>query len=262
MADLTIAFFYADLGNAWWRTACTEMLRSAKRVMPDAHIAQLSPKGTSMHPWADELVEVNLAADAPKVADMLSKVKGYAVAQYAMRATGPVIFTDADVIWTARPPTGNNFAVAEDDTTDHLPLRQFYIQSAKTAAWVEVIGLLDALPPSTWKADAFELALNICFHGSDYQPRRLNPAATQKFVHHFPGVPETMIAFARSLDKGEPFKELDPTRPKLGVNEDLTSISFGDFNPNAKLTIPSQALQARLDMEAAGRAAVEGADVA
>lgn len=243
--SFTLAFFYADLGDPWWKTAVTEMLRSAKRVMPDAHIAQLSPAGTPMHPFADQMVVANLGENAPPVASMLSKVKGYLCAQYAMQAKQPVVFTDADVIWTDRPPINVFGSIGYDAGSKHLPYRQFFFQSHPD---LPVLGettleLLDELPPSTWAADVFELALNIEAANMDVKGYDAND--TQKFMLHFPGSEnrERMIAFARHLDRGEPFKELDPnhlpiahsiaaektqlTLPKEGVNEDLFKITFG-----------------------------------
>lgn len=244
----TLAFFYADLKDQWWKTAVTEMLRSAKRVMPDWRIVQLSPEGTPMHPKADAIVECKLSEDAPNASKMLSKIKAYMVAQYAAQADGPVVFTDADVIWTAQPFVHQCGAVAFDPLAAHLPYRQFYVQTGRemTWPWRGMADLLEELPQSTWRADAFELALNIQIERCDdrYTPHCMPPAETQSFVHHFPGQQhrDAMIAFARSLDGGQPFKELAPgyePPAKTGVNEDLQAIVFdtGLGGASPRLTI-------------------------
>jgi flavin reductase (DIM6/NTAB) family NADH-FMN oxidoreductase RutF len=232
----TLAFFYADLKDQWWKTAVTEMLRSAKRVMPDWRIVQLSPEGTPMHPKADAIVECNLSEDAPNAGKMLSKIKAYMVAQYAAQADGPVVFTDADVIWTNRPNIYQQGAVAFDAAAECLPYRQFYFQTmpGMTWFWNTIPSLLEELPQSTWKSDAFELALNMQIYTRCVDvdpPHTMAAAETQSFVHHFPGQQhrDAMIAFARSLDGGQPFKELAPGYEppvKTGVNEDLQAIVF------------------------------------
>lgn len=241
---ITLAFFYADLGDPWWKTAVTEMLRSARRVMPDAHVVQLSPKGTSLHPWAHQLIEANLGPDAPDLASILSKLKGYLMAEYSLATgDGPVIFCDADVIWTAKPPILPSGAVAWDETAEALEFRQFYIQTgAAKWPWHRYVKTLDALPLSTLPADAAELALNMGFLPGDVSS--LSSADTMKFMVHFPGPAnrDEMIAFARSLDGGEPFKEMDPSYtppapepPKEGINVDLMPIIF---DTGGKITLP------------------------
>lgn len=254
MPNLTLAFFYADLGDAWWKTACTEMLRSARRVMPDARVVQLSPKGTAMHPWAHELVEANLGESAGNLPSVLSKVKGYLMAEYAAATPGPIIFTDVDVIWKAMPTLHPGGACAWDETAEALEMRQFYVQTGQTDwPWGRFIKTLDALPVATLAADAAELALNIGFLPGD--AASLASADTLQFMAHFPGAEnrEQMIAFARSLDGGEPFKAMDPgyvpPRPE-GINEDLAGINF-----TSGLTIPSAA-----ELMRTHGVAVEGAD--
>lgn len=247
MADFCLAFFYADLGNAWWKTACTEMLRSARRVMPDARIVQLSPKGTAMHPWASELVEANLGDPAPDVAPILSKVKGYLMAEFAKASPQQVVFCDADVIWIAKPPLYQIGAIALDETAEELPYRQFYVQSGDpkdpiNLEWLtrRLTALLDALPPSTWARDACELALNHSIKTTHGEPVAMWAKDTQKYLVHFPGAPEEMIAFARSLDGGEEFKAMDPgyvPPRKEGLSQQMDQIIF--FDLKEPLTIPS-----------------------
>lgn len=264
MTNLTLCFFFADLGDPWWKTAVTEMLRSARRVMPDAKIVQLSPRGTAMHPWADELVEANLGDPAPDVASILSKVKAYLIAEYAAATPGPVIFCDADVIWKAAPPIYQPGAVAWDETAEALEMRQFYIQKGTTDwPWGRFKRVLDALPLSCLAKDAAELALNMNFLPGD--ALSLSAADTLEFMVHFPGARDEMIAFARSLDGGEPFKEMDPgyvpplPPRKEGLSQPLDLITF---NADAPLTIPSEMMM-KLQEQAAfalPSRAVEGAE--
>lgn len=247
MADLTLAYFYCDLNNAWWKTAVTEMLRSARRVMPDARIVQLSPKGTAMHPWAHELVEANLGDPAPDVAPIMSKVKAYLMAEFAKTSPNQVIFCDADVIWLAKPPMYQIGAIAWDETADELPYRQFYVQSGDpkypiNLEWLtrRIPAILDALPPSTWARDAAEIALNYSIKTSHGEPVTLAARETIKFMVHFPGAPEEMIAFARSLDGGEEFKAMDPgyvPPRKEGLSQPLDLIH--ELTPQYRLTIPA-----------------------
>lgn len=244
MPNLTLCYFFTP-GDPWWKTAVCEMLRSAKRVMPDAHVVQLSPKGTPMHPDAHELVEANLGTPAPQVADILSKVKAYLMAEYATaHPEQQIIFTDADVIWKAKPPLHPSGAVAWDETAEALEMRQFYVQTGTTEwPWGRFKRVLDALPLSCLARDAAELALNMNFLPGD--ALSLSAADTLEFMVHFPGAPEEMIAFARSLDGGEQFKAMDPgyvpppAPRKEGLSQDLTGITF---NADAPLTIPSAAL--------------------
>lgn len=245
MPNLTLAFFFADCGDPWWKTAVTEMLRSARRVMPDSKVVQLSPQGTAMHPWAHEMVEANLGPDAPGLPLILSKVKGYLMAQYAAGHPGEtIIFTDADVIWTGKPPVLPGGAVAWDETAEALDWRQFYVQTGATEwPWGRYIKTLDALPMATLAADAAELALNYSFLPGDVSA--LSSADTMKFMIHFPGPAnrDEMIAFARKLDGGEPFKEMDPgyTPPpkddgKVSFPEIIFNTDTGPQPP--KLTLP------------------------
>lgn len=241
MPNLTLAFFYADLGNGWWKTAVTEMLRSAKRVMPDAHIVQLTDETTPVHPWAHR--EHRLLAKCTP--DVLSKFKGYMMAKHAEEnPEQQIIFTDADVIWKAKPPLHPSGAVAWDETAEALEMRQFYVQTGTTEwPWGRYKRVLDALPLSCLARDAAELALNMNFLPGD--ALSLSAGDTLEFMVHFPGNPEEMIAFARSLDGGEQFKAMDPgyvpppAPRKEGLSQDLTGITF---NADAPLTIPSAAL--------------------
>lgn len=244
-----LCFFFADIGDPWWKTAVTEMLRSAKRVMPEARIVQLSPDGTAMHPWAHEIVYCKLGPDAKNVANLISKMKGYMVAQHVLHSDAPCVFTDADVIWTAAPKIHAGGSIGFDHTANALPYRQFYVQTAPGMAmpWAGVPNLMEELPQSTWPADAFELALNIVADRAGAEaPAGLSAAETQTFVHHFPGVQnrETMIGFARKLDGGQPFKEMSPTyeppKPEMGPLGPLTEVSLNEMilgNPQEKLTI-------------------------
>lgn len=239
-----LAFFFCDVGEQWWKTACIEMLRSAKRVMPDARIVQLSPKGTAMHPWAHELVTADLGPDAPPVADILSSLKMYLIAEHVSRTPHNVIICDVDVIWTAKPPMLHGGGCAWDETADALPWRQFYIQSGvdgkRTREWLlnNCKAFLEALPPVTFAKDAAELFLNFNIPKSFGGPAEIRSDESTKYLMHFPGRPEEMIAFARTLDGGEDFKLMDPSyvppppEPvKQGVNEDLMSINFAGPEP-------------------------------
>jgi len=257
-----LAFVFVDLGDPWWRTAVTEMLRSVGRVMPDARIVQLTDSESRAHPWVDEI----LRADVRCTPDILSKFKSYMIAQHTRASDRPAIFCDADVIWLAKPDILKWGGAAYDDRADALPWRQFYIQSGtEKPEWLtqNCEAFLDALPQSTWANDAAELYLNFNIPKSIGAPQELRPEDTIKYLAHFPGKAnrENMIAYARSIDGGQPFKSLDPgyedrvfesnlgkpmaipsalTMKRMeqeefsrqyraqqgGVNEDLTSITF------------------------------------
>jgi hypothetical protein len=258
----TIAFCYFDLGDAWWKTAVTEMIRSARRVMPGCKIVQLSDKSARQHPMTDEWRQGSMAATR----ETLSAVKAFMVTEYANENPGNVIFIDADVIWTAEPPLHTYGACGYDETANALPWRQFYIQSGvdkpgeHSREWLtnNVPAILDALPFCAAGNDAFELLLNLNIPKSHGAPAEIASADSTKFLVHFPGAEnrQKMIDFARSMDGGEDFKRMEPgyddrvfaealnkrltipTEPELlqerharppgdGVNEDLNSINIG-----------------------------------
>lgn len=241
----TIAFFYADLGDPWWKTAVIEMIRSARRVMPGCKIIQLTDKNTVVHPDIDYVRGSEVCTR-----ENLAEYKAYMVASFASQMKEPTVFCDADLIWIAKPPVVEGGWCAFDNTADALPWRQFLLQASPGHHDWLTSGLMQtasAMPPICYANDCFELALNFNIERLQEQPAAVAPEQSVKFAIHFPGQEnrDKMIAYARSIDGGEQFRAMEPgynpPEPKLtipsaaylasqgiktGVNEDLTSISF------------------------------------
>jgi hypothetical protein len=93
--DLDLVFMYVDLGDPWWKTGVTEMLRSARRQMPNAHIVQMSDATARKHPFADALFQTDMECTA----DNFLEFRAHALTSYMKRAERPVIYSGGDVIW-------------------------------------------------------------------------------------------------------------------------------------------------------------------
>lgn len=111
-----LVFMYVDLGDGWWKTAVTEMLRSARRQMPDAHIVQMSDAKGRMHPFADAL----FLTDAECTAENFLEFRAHALTEYMKRAERPVIYTGADVIWCGLGAAVGDFRVTPYGAAVHF----------------------------------------------------------------------------------------------------------------------------------------------
>jgi hypothetical protein len=146
--DIDLAFLWVDLNDPWWKTATTEMLRSARRQMPNANIVQMSDYGARLHPFADMLFTASMECPPETLGDFRTVI----MMEYLKQASRPVIYTGGDVIW--------------------CPLDK-------------AVG--------------------------EYRVTPYGAAV------HFRGDRDGMLRFARSLDGGEPFKELAPGLDEIEV---------------------------------------------
>lgn len=94
---LDLAFVLIDLGESWYKTAASEMIRSARRAYKDhdMRVVQLTDAKTAHHPDADGVF--SLGTDVAK--EQMCQAKGHLIAEYALKADRPVIFCDVDLIW-------------------------------------------------------------------------------------------------------------------------------------------------------------------
>lgn len=95
MYDVDFCFLFLDLGDSWWKTATTEMLRSARRMMPNANFVQMSDNVARKHPMANTLFASSM--ECPP--DALLDFRVATMMEYMKQATRPVIYSGADVIW-------------------------------------------------------------------------------------------------------------------------------------------------------------------
>lgn len=90
-----LAYVYIDLGDPWWRTAVTEMLRSAERVFQHARFVQLSDETTPIHPWAHKILRANAKCKLAEFPDM----KAFLLQEHLSKTDLPTVYSGADVIW-------------------------------------------------------------------------------------------------------------------------------------------------------------------
>lgn len=115
-ADFDLCFLWVNLGNPDWMTMTTEMLRSARRQMPQARIVQMSDHGAMLHPFAD----VMFTSSMPMPPETLGEFRAVILCEYMKQATRPVIYTGADVIWCAPERAVGEFRVTPYGAAVHF----------------------------------------------------------------------------------------------------------------------------------------------
>lgn len=90
-----LAFIYIDLGDPWWKTAVTEMLRSAERILPHARFVQLTDSESPAHPWAHKVTRATTRCAVRE----LEQYKSFLIEDHLSKTELPTIYCGADNIW-------------------------------------------------------------------------------------------------------------------------------------------------------------------
>ena len=98
MYDFAYVFLHSD--EPWDRTAVTEMLRSARRVFPDANFVQLSDSKTPIHPWAHNQLKANVEVTD----ENRGNLEVFLIAEHLRKSKRPVIYSDIHCLWCTEIP--------------------------------------------------------------------------------------------------------------------------------------------------------------
>lgn len=230
-----LAFVLVDLGNPWYKTAASEMIRSARRAYKDhdMRVVQITDSKTAHHPDADGVFGGNVECSAAQ----MCQFKGHFIAEYALQAENPVIFTDVDMIWNndgaielleAEP-----VVLAYRENMPSMPFNAGFIAThGQNDFWRHYREAMDNMPVEVrgWWGDQFGLLAPI-LKTERYKDwgwvlmdniapaiDKLPAAPLTTPAVHFKGKRKSMmVPYARMLDKGEGFEF---ARPSASQNYD------------------------------------------
>ncbi len=231
-----LAFTLLDLGVPWYKTAASEMIRSARRAYKDhdMRVVQLTDNRSARHPDADG----GFILDTDVKGNQLAQGKGHLMAEFALQADRPVVFCDVDLIW-------NNDGIVEDLVNiedvaclwrEDMPCMPFNTGLVLTPPqqdefWDVYRSACETLPPEmcAWWGDQVAMtAANLITrqHVTRMDMDVMAPAITElpdapldtPAVHFKGDTKNLMIPYARMLDGGNVY---DFARPNVTVEVDF-----------------------------------------
>jgi len=248
-SDIDLVYLWLDFGDAWLRTATTEMLRSAQRAMPGINIVQISDNKAKIHPFANASLVFD--RDVPK--SELAAFKGYAFAQHALQTERLTIFCDVDLIWN-NAGAGDYLHNSSDNQISMLVHRNlesaiipydpavFLYWPQCYDFWAEYQMMCDSCKPGfrEWWGDQLAFSAILGHHSlhdahcgtsrdarielleesvACQVPVEQPTSSLASWATHFAAHREWLVPYARLLDGGAPFKELEPGLDEINHDE-------------------------------------------
>lgn len=223
----TLAFVLIDL-DPWYKMAASEMIRSARRAYKDHDmtVVQLTDNRSAHCPDADGVFML----DTDVKGNQLAQAKGHLMAEFALKATEPVVFSDVDLIWNNDGLVGkverHSVNVLQRDDMLCMPYNTGIVVSPDQfpAFWEDYRDICASLPPEicAWWGDQIAMAI---------APRRFAPEAIHELpmdeiapaptelppeplttpAVHFKGeAKHLMVPYARMVDRGAQFEFARP----------------------------------------------------
>lgn len=96
---MQLAYVYCDLGDQRYKALVDSMVTSARAVMPDVRITQISDNKTPIYPGVDASFIADVACDKESICSF----KGHFMAEFAMQCSDDLILCDVDLIWQKKP---------------------------------------------------------------------------------------------------------------------------------------------------------------
>lgn len=241
-----LAFVLIDLDEPRYKAAACEMIRSARRAYKDhdMRVVQLTDNRSAHCPDADAIFSLDTDVKGANFCQM----KGFVMAEYALKADRPVVFCDVDLLWNS------DYLVASLEFVEHvaclwredLPAMPYntgivLTQPSEREFWGAYKSACESLPPEicAWWGDQVAMtatAVN-CEHWKSTRGL-MTPMDMEKIapaIDEIPAAPlntpavhfkgdrkRLMPAYARLLDKGEGFEFARPdhaVRVKTGAAE-------------------------------------------
>jgi hypothetical protein len=233
--NFDLAFVLVDLGVPWYKTAASEMIRSAHRAFAshDMRIVHINDSATQPHPDAHGAFGGNVRCTP----EDLCRFKGYFMAEYALQADRPVIFCDVDILWQH---DGALSMFAEGKKPVGLLERKFPCMRYNSGVifsrqsdpfWIAYQAAVDGLPKevSGWWGDQFALVAATEREPGEVErvPMRdiapavkeMPPAPYDAPAVHFKGeAKHLMVQYARMLDGGGAFEFARPNLDKMVID--------------------------------------------
>lgn len=157
-----LAYVYCDLGDQQYKALVHEMVTSARAVMPDVKITQISDSKTPIYPGADALFN----AEVECTKDDVTYFKGFFMAEFAKNCRDRLILCDVDLIWQKQPEfnTEADLAVLYRENMPSMPINTGLILSNRMAMrhWEKYQAVLNNLHENgmgTWYCDQIAAAI-------------------------------------------------------------------------------------------------------
>lgn len=184
---MQIAIFYVDLGNRLYREMAEACFDSARRAMPDAELLLMTDADTEPMRQVDRV----MAAKTKCPADRVVGFKGRMMALHGIDTDGPVVFSDADVIFN-RPIAGEmdgewDIGIMYREGMPSQPYNDGIVYSKSTAGakefWRRYVRLLADLPDAMqhWWASQYAFALACGVDGRPGDILQIGPSKVAVF---------------------------------------------------------------------------------
>lgn len=223
-----LAFVLIDLDEPLYRVAASEMIRSARRAYKDhdMRVVQLTDNRSAHHPDVDGVFSLDTDVKGANFCQM----KGFVMAEYALKADRPVIFCDVDLIWNndgiARFWQKDEVRVLERGDMPAMPYNTGVVTTPPEvcrAFWEDYRKTCEHLPAEVcaWYGDQFAMLATVSRFIGEVDTMNMDawapaidelPAAPlDSPAVHFKGDRKRLMApYARMLDKGAGFEFVRP----------------------------------------------------
>lgn len=167
-----LAYVYCDLGDQQYKVLVHEMVTSARAVMPDVKITQISDSKTPIYPGADALFN----AEVECTKDDVTYFKGHFMAEFARQCTDDLILCDVDLIWQKPVDFKKQSAAMSLLYRKNMPSMPYntglILSRSQYSAehWDDYIQVIDSLAANgmgTWFCD--QIAAAICWNNVTIQ---------------------------------------------------------------------------------------------
>jgi hypothetical protein len=167
-----LAYVYVDCGDPQYKILVHEMVTSARAVMPDVKITQISDNKTPIYPGADALFNAEVECDK----DSVTYFKGHFMAEFAMQCEDDLILCDVDLLWQKPVIFEKGTAAIRclyRENMASMPYNTGLILSRSKYAkelWQDYIEVIDSLAANgmgTWYCD--QIAAAICWNNAQSQ---------------------------------------------------------------------------------------------
>jgi hypothetical protein len=238
-----LAFVLIDLDEPNYRAAASEMIRSARRAYKDhdMRVVQLTDNRSAHHPDVDGVFTLDTDVKGKQFCQM----KGFVMAEFALKADRPVIFCDVDLIW-------NNDALVRSPDFEYahvgclwredlacMPFNTGVVMTHPNKQfWVAYKDAIETLPPEicAWWGDQVAMTAADCITGGSVTRMSMEKIApcitelpseplTTPAVHFKGDTKRLMLPYARMLNAAN----FDFVRPNATV-----TIDFADWKPDVQ----------------------------
>jgi|SRR5688572_2417790 len=238
-----LAFVLIDLDEPRYKAAACEMIRSARRAYKDhdMRVVQLTDNRSARCPDADGVFSLDTDVKGANFCQM----KGFVMAEYALKADRPVVFCDVDLLWNNDGALkyiaefGPGVSCLWRSNNASMPINTGVVLSNDFPRfWESYRRACEDLPSevAAWYGDQFAMlpAWNAIIEEDReiYAPRpvrKLDMDAFAPAIDEVPDAPLTtpavhfkgdrkrlMPAYARLLGKADAVPAFDFARPTLG----------------------------------------------